>query len=110
MGARTYRFAVKHRLDYASSCYGSLSKWFLRSLGQKTVIMTSSIDCDVIIRIIIISTAWVHAPIDLWSNAVGIMLLAAMVRSQSGFYESTKCRVGSSSGRCRRRRRRYPSL
>ena len=23
------------------------------------------------------------------------MLLAAMVRSQSGFYESTKCRVGS---------------
>ena len=29
------------------------------------------------------------------------MLLAAMVRSQSGFYESTKCRVGSSSGRRR---------
>ena len=29
------------------------------------------------------------------------MLLATMVRSQSGFYESTKCRVGS-SGRRRR--------
>ena len=31
------------------------------------------------------------------------MLLAAMVRSQSGFYESTKCRVGSSSSGRRRR-------
>ena len=98
-GARSYRFLIEHRWVYASSCYGSHTKWFLR----KTLILTSSIDCDVIFRIIIISAVWVHAPIDLWSNAVGFMVLAAMVLPTSGFYESTK-NVGSSG------RRRYPSL
>ena len=42
-----------------------------------------------------------HAHIDLESNAVGFMLLAIMVLSTTGFYESTK-NVGSSSSRRRR--------
>ena len=39
-----------------------------------------------------------HAHIDLESNAVGFMLLATMVLSTTGFYESTK-NVGSSRRR-----------
>ena len=30
MGARSYRFVIECRWVYASSCYGSLTKWFLR--------------------------------------------------------------------------------
>ena len=45
-----------------------------------------------------------HPHIDLESNAVGFMLLAIMVLSTTGFYESTK-NVGSSRRRRRRRRR-----
>ena len=39
-GARSYRFMTEHRGVYPSSYYGSIYKWFLRSLGRKTVILT----------------------------------------------------------------------
>ena len=64
-GTRSYRFMTEHRWVCAFSYYGLIYKWFLPSLGRKTLILTSSIDCDVIFRIIIISAVWVHAPIDL---------------------------------------------
>ena len=30
MGARSNRFVIEYRWVFASSCYGSLTKWFLR--------------------------------------------------------------------------------
>ena len=43
-----------------------------------------------LIGIIVFSAVWVHAPIDLWSNNVWFIFLAAMVLSPSGFQD---CRV-----------------
>ena len=42
MGARPYRFVVECRWVYASSCYGSLTKWFLRKHKMSGRVVGSS--------------------------------------------------------------------
>ena len=56
LGARTNRFVIERRWVYDSSCYGSLSNWFLRKQKKRRVVVvvvvgTSSRRRDVVVGI-----------------------------------------------------------